>query len=91
MEPKGGVAKYIRQQRLLAAYTMISDPSNRLSIQQIAEGLCVAGGSSFSRAFRQEFGISPREIQAMSAALSPPPGHSDTVMSLYQLLASARN
>lgn len=66
LEPDGGVARYIRRQRLLAAYAMLSDPNVDLTITQIAEELCFADGSAFSRAFRREFDISPTDLRAVS-------------------------
>ncbi|MBS0639367.1 MAG: helix-turn-helix domain-containing protein [Proteobacteria bacterium] len=66
LEPEGGVACYIRRQRLLAAYAMLADPNNNTTITQIADELCFADGSGFSRAFRQEFDISPTELRIAS-------------------------
>lgn len=66
LEPEGGVARYIRRQRLLAAYAMLADPAIDTPIAQIAEELCFADGSGFSRAFRQEFDISPTDLRAAS-------------------------
>lgn len=64
LEPEGGVARYIRRQRLLVAYAMLADPAVDQPIAQIAEELCFADGSGFSRAFRQEFDISPTDLRA---------------------------
>ncbi|MFL5284047.1 MAG: helix-turn-helix domain-containing protein [Rhodopila sp.] len=66
LEPEGGVAHYIRRQRLLAAYAMLADQAIDKPIAQIAEELCFADGSGFSRAFRQEFDISPTDLRAAS-------------------------
>jgi len=66
LEPEGGVARYIRRQRLLAAYAMLADPAVDKLIAQIAEEFCFADSSGFSRAFRQEFGISPTDLRAVS-------------------------
>lgn len=66
LESDGGVAHYIRRQRLLAAYALLSDPSVDTPISQIAEEFCFADGSGFSRAFRQEFDISPTDLRAAS-------------------------
>lgn len=68
LEPEGGVARYIRRQRLLAAYAMLADPANGKTVTQIAEELCFADGSGFSRAFRQQFDISPTELRIASRA-----------------------
>ena len=63
----GGVVRYIQRQRLLHAYKTLSDPMNRTSIFAIAEELCFADSSSFSRAFRQEFGCAPRDVRSAAA------------------------
>lgn len=62
-EHSGGVARYIQRQRLLHAYAMLSDPLNRTPILVIGEELCFADPSSFSRAFRHEFGCSPKDVR----------------------------
>ena len=67
-EDTGGVARYIQRQRLLEARAVLSDPATTQSISAIAENLCFADASSFSRTFKREFGYSPSE--ARSAALA---------------------
>jgi AraC-like DNA-binding protein len=67
-EDTGGVARYIQSQRLLEAHAVLSDPPTTKSISAIAEDLCFADASSFSRVFRREFGHSPGEVR--SAALA---------------------
>jgi len=66
-EDAGGVARYIQRQRLLEAQAVLSDPATTQSISAIAENLCFADGSSFTRTFKREFGYSPSEVR--SAAL----------------------
>jgi AraC-like DNA-binding protein len=69
----GGVARYIRSQRLLEAHGVLSDPATTKSISAIAEDLCFADASSFSRTFRREFGHSPGEVRSAAlAGLAPP-------------------
>jgi AraC-like DNA-binding protein len=59
--------------RLLEAYAVVRDPTTTKSISAIAEDLCFADGSSFSRAFKREFGDSPGEVRsAARAGLAPP-------------------
>ncbi len=72
-EHSGGVARYIQRERLLDAYAALSDPALTGSIAVIAEDLCFADASSFSRAFRQEFGYSPSEVRAAALAGAAPP------------------
>lgn len=64
----GGVMRYIQRQRLIQAYSLLSDPRNRKSILAISDEFCFADASSFSRAFRQEFGCSPSDIRAGSGS-----------------------
>ena len=71
LEGEGGVSHYIQRQRLLESHAALSDPSNSQRITVIAEGLCFADASSFSRAFRQEFGESPTYVRAASLAGLP--------------------
>ena len=70
-EDSGGVARHIQRARLLEAHVVLTDPTNAQSISAVAEDLCFADASSFSRAFRREFGHSPGEVR--SAALAGPP------------------
>jgi AraC-like DNA-binding protein len=64
LEGEGGVARYIQRRRLSESFTLLSDTANTLSIGRVAEILCFADASSFSRAFRREFGIAPSEVRA---------------------------
>jgi AraC-like DNA-binding protein len=68
LEAKGGIAQYIQQQRLLEAHSLLGNPDNGQSITSLAEDFCFADVSSFSRAFRREFGYSPSD--ARRAAIS---------------------
>ena len=67
-EDIGGVARYIQRERLREAHAVLGDPATTQSISVIAEDLCFADASSFSRAFKREFGHSPGEVR--SAALA---------------------
>ena len=72
LEAEGGVARYILRQRLLAAYAILSDPASDKPIATIAEEFCFADPSGFSRAFRQEFEMSPSDLRiAARAGLKP--------------------
>jgi AraC-like DNA-binding protein len=74
LEGEGGVAHYIQRQRLSESFVMLCDVSNALPIGRIADVLCFADASSFSRAFRREFGMSPRDVRSASqAGLLPVP------------------
>jgi AraC-like DNA-binding protein len=72
-EDTGGVARYIQRERLLEAYAVLTDPASTQSISSIADDLCFADASSFSRAFEREFGHSPGELRSAAlAGLAPP-------------------
>ncbi len=65
--PLGGVATYIRQQRLERAYQQIASP--RLANQQIkliAHKLGFRSMATFNRLFSAAFGQSPNEIRSQS-------------------------
>jgi len=64
MDAEGGVARYIQRQRLLDAYSLLSDPFVDRPIAAIGEELCFADTSGFSRAFRREFSASPSDVRA---------------------------
>lgn len=71
LEGEGGVAHYIQRSRLAESFALLCDPSNGDSIGKIAELLCFADGSSFSRAFRREFGVSPSDARAAALVGGP--------------------
>jgi AraC-like DNA-binding protein len=74
LEGEGGVAHYIQRQRLSESFVMLCDVSNALPIGRIADMLCFSDASSFSRAFRREFSMTPRDVRAASlAGLQPAP------------------
>ena len=67
-EDGGGVAQYIQCERLLEAHAVVTDPTTTKSVSAIAEDLCFADASSFSRTFKREFGHSPGEMRAATFA-----------------------
>jgi AraC-like DNA-binding protein len=77
LEAKGGVAQYIQQQRLLEAHSLLCNLGNQQSITALAEDFCFADVSSFSRAFRREFGYSPSDARPATISGLPviPPRH----------------
>ena len=62
-EPLGGVASYIRKQRLQRTRDALSDIADTRSIYRIAEQWGFVDASAYSRTFRHEFGISPKEAR----------------------------
>jgi AraC-like DNA-binding protein len=72
LEGEGGVASYIQRRRLSESFAILCDTSSNFSIGAIAETLCFADASNFSRAFRREFGMSPSEVRAASLVGAAP-------------------
>jgi AraC-like DNA-binding protein len=71
-ESEGGVASYIQHHRLTEAHSRLSDSMNTQSIVSMAYDLGFTDSSSFSRAFRAMFGVSPREMRATRLKLDAP-------------------
>jgi AraC-like DNA-binding protein len=71
LEAKGGIAQYIQQQRLLEAHSLLDNPDNRQSITSLADDFCFADVSSFSRAFRREFGYAPSDARRVAISGLP--------------------
>lgn len=72
LESEGGAAHYIQRRRLSESFSILCDASNTYPIAKIAEALCFADASSFTRAFRHEFGVTPRDVRAASLAGQAP-------------------
>ena len=67
-EDTGGIARYIQRERLLEARAVLSNLATTQTISAIAEDLCFADASSFSRAFKREFGYSPGDARSATLA-----------------------
>ncbi len=63
-EPIGGVTDHIRSRRLRAAFDMLADERKR-TVGEIAYACGFSDISAFSRAFRHQFGMSPRAVREM--------------------------
>ena len=74
LEPSGGVARHIQQERLRAAYRLLADPAECRGIAQVAEAVGFFEPSSFSRAFRQEYGCTPRDLRMAAKGGCTPGG-----------------
>lgn len=68
LESEGGVANYIQRRRLSESFSLLCDSANGLPIGRVAEMLCFADASTFSRAFRREFGMSPSDVRAAAVS-----------------------
>jgi AraC-like DNA-binding protein len=62
-ESSGGVAHFINRERLRAAHDRLISHHSTLSIHAIGNEVGFADHSTFSRAFRREFGYSPTEAR----------------------------
>jgi AraC-like DNA-binding protein len=62
-EPYGGVVRYIQRQRLRRTHDLLADPTCTRKISLIANDYCFSDSSTFSRAFRHEFGYSPTDLR----------------------------
>lgn len=71
--PLGSIGDFIRRQRLERVLSDLGDPACRgRSIAEIAYGWGFADWSTFSRAFKAAFGITPSEARAGNGALTAP-------------------
>ena len=74
--PVGGIARAIQQRRLRGAYAQLARADGPASITRIREAVGFFDPSSFTRAFRREFGCTPSDVLAQrpSPAERPWPG-----------------
>ncbi|MGO4388635.1 helix-turn-helix transcriptional regulator [Microvirga sp. 2YAF29] len=68
LECSGGVARFINRERLRDAHRRLGDPVKIQSIHSIAQDVGFEDHSTFSRAFRREFGYSPSEAREKAMA-----------------------
>lgn len=62
-EPVGGVVRDIQHERLRQAHRAIAYPADGRTIQAISEELGFLEPTTFSRAFRREFGYAPGALR----------------------------
>lgn len=66
----GGVRSHVRERRLIRAYRQLTaDTKGELGIGGLAWSLGFISDSHFSRAFRQHFGLSPRDARAQGVTI----------------------
>jgi len=70
----GGVAHYVRERRLRCIYAALRAPTERRRIAELAYSYGFTSAAHFSRAFRELFGCSARDVRdlARTRALSLP-------------------
>lgn len=67
--PDGGLARYVQDQRLNRALRLLISPSARSQrLIDLAVDFQFSGDSTFVRAFRKQFGLTPGEIRDLSEA-----------------------
>jgi len=86
-EPLGGVAQYIKERRLARVHQILSQSAERQSLARLAEDHGFKSAAHFSKAFRAQFGYSPREVERPEA-LPALPGHRSSSERFDQLLGS---
>jgi AraC-like DNA-binding protein len=92
LESEGGVKNYIQRRRLKQCFAELSSSTEPRSVAAIAGGLGFLDPSSFSRSFKKEFGLTPKDV--MHATLSGIPmgavsenGRESEVRNLRELLS----
>ncbi|MGV3548676.1 helix-turn-helix domain-containing protein [Rhizobium sp.] len=69
-EPLGGVARYIRLQKIARAAVQLKRADVRVPLSTIAQSSGFSSDDAFVRAFRESFGITPRDYRSMQAGAS---------------------
>ena len=72
----GGVSNHIRERRLARVHDILSRSEERQNIARIAEDHGFKTATHFSRAFRQQFGYSARDVRGIAQVVAP---HADAV------------
>jgi AraC-like DNA-binding protein len=81
---EGGIRTYLQACRLARARRLLERPEGSFSINDVARELGFRSLSSFSRAFRDHWGVTARSIrqQALAAAQTTPKDHTQASMHL---------
>ena len=75
----GGIARYIREQRLRRCFGDLADGSGHAQVAQVAYRWGFTDAAHFSRLFRQRFGCTPSETQERATAAMARGGHDPRV------------
>lgn len=70
--PIGGIARVIQQRRLRQAYRELMRADAQASVSRTGEAVGFCNPSSFTRAFRREFGCTPSEVLARRTLQAAP-------------------
>jgi len=90
-EPMGGVARYIRERRLMRIHSLLVTSEGRPHLQRLAEDHGFSTPAHFSRAFREQFGYAPSELAARGPRPKAAAGIAPTGNSLERWLHSLRS
>ncbi|PTM39613.1 helix-turn-helix transcriptional regulator [Bosea sp. 124] len=71
LDRDGGVAHFINRERLAQAWRDLANPGEAVSVHAIASQVGFRDHSTFSRAFRREFGCSPTEARERALLAVP--------------------
>ena len=69
----GGVARYIQERRLRRIHAALRDPGEWRTISELAYTGGFTSATHFSRAFRNLFGCSPRDVRDIARRRATPP------------------
>ncbi|MDB5584404.1 MAG: hypothetical protein JWR80_9580 [Bradyrhizobium sp.] len=69
-EPVGGVANHIKECRLKRIHELLSAPAQRIYLSRLASDHGFKNPAHFSRAFRQQYGYSPKDV-ALQVTVEP--------------------
>lgn len=76
--PYGGIAAYIRESRLHTAFqALIRSEQISLKLYEIAQSCGFRSNADFSRSFRKQYGLSPKEIRQKPGLLLRADNHSN--------------
>lgn len=71
--PVGGIARAIQLRRLRRAYAELARADGPASVSRVGGAVGFFDPSSFTRAFRREFGCTPSEVLVRRPAMTAPP------------------
>lgn len=74
LDGDGGVAHFINRERLAQAWRDLTAPGEAVSVHAIANQVGFRDHSTFSRAFRREYGCSPTEARERALLAQPDAG-----------------